>query len=89
MKEIKIKATKYGTINPNETKGWFFPNWFSKSNIEEVWHKKLNGKQFEAIKEFLMEESDIGDAVSKIVREYLTDSGNLAEDIKRILRENK
>ena len=89
MKKITVKTDRYGNIRPNEIKGWYFPNWFEKEHFEGfMGKKKLTDKQFEALKIYLSNETNMHDDISATVREYLNDK-ELQADIRRILREAK
>jgi len=35
-KNLILKISEYGNIDPNELKGWYFPNWFEKEHFEVV-----------------------------------------------------
>jgi hypothetical protein len=73
-KELKIKVDENGCINPNELKGWFFPNWFEKEHFEEFLGRDImSSDEFELWKTFLEEETDIYDKISNVVSEYLND----------------
>ncbi len=59
MEIKKIKLDDNGCLYPNKLKDWYFPNWFNK-------------EQFEKLKEEL-ENSNLMDEVSNLVREFLLD----------------
>jgi len=58
-------------IDPNKKKGWFFPNWFNKDHFEVFLGEKISDKEFEAWKEYLMDETNIFDAISNEVQGFV------------------
>jgi len=73
MKKYKIKEKCEGVVNFNEIKDWFFPNWFNREHFEDFANRKFTDKQFEDIKTFLVEETNMCDEISRIVSEYINE----------------
>lgn len=72
-KVLTINVHDLGSINPNELKGWFFPNWYDKDHFEDFLGKKISKKDFEEFKEFLVDKTGIHDEVSNMMSEYVND----------------
>ncbi len=72
MEIKKIKLDDNGCLYPNKLKDWYFPNWFNKEHFELFLDLPLSDEQFEKLKEEL-ENSNLMDEVSNLVREFLLD----------------
>jgi hypothetical protein len=81
IKYLKVRVYEHGNINPNELKGWCFPNWYEKEHFETFMDRKLTDEQFETLKDYVSE--DLMDHISNDVSEYLQENG------EEILEENK
>lgn len=81
-----IEEKNDGCIYPNEgLKDWFFPNWFNKEHFEIFIGRRLSDNQFQRLKEYLLEYTDIWDEISNVVSGYLNESirGGHLEDVIR------
>ena len=66
-----------------EHQNLYIPQWFEKEHFEEFLGSKLSDKQFQKIKEYLIEGSYIADKISNEVREEL---GYLKKDKPKLFK---